>query len=644
MVFNCPKNQLLQVWHSPFIKKLENDSHLINVSIWHVLKVKLRNLLPDLRFVATDRRTALVDPENGRTTYAYDANGWLIQLTDPQNGATVYAYDRLGRELTKTLPNGVTSSHVYNAVGDETLQEERDASGTVLSRYASTYNNTGLKLSVTEKDGSVVTYRYYLNYALAREERVGNAPYVTEYFYDAAGNHLRTVRDGAQTSIFLDAANQIIKRVGPNGTTNFSYDADGNLSSEVAPDGSGKSYFFDGQDQLTAVEVKSAGNALSHRSEFAYDGLGRLVKSTEFTRSGTAWVLQSETGRVFDGLDTVQERDVNDALVAQLTRDGNIGGVLSRKAGASTSFFGYDGNGNVTLLSDAQGNSVGLYRYDGFGNALEVSGSVAVENEHRFSTKELHAPSGLYYYGFRFYSPALGRWISRDPIREVGGINLYQMVENDSVNFVDLYGLAERPKNWNSDKIAIVLNSFIPTKTAKAPLLNNPINGTFQGDNRGFKSDGGSYRTMHTIVMNRRTGKATAWETVGISETRDGIFARKNQAKNRESLHTYVSGDSCHGWDILIEGNGKDGLTPKSITAGITYYVKLHVNPNGAVTIINRNFDKYPAYEIWEYGNFNSSALIYGQKPSPRHSVFNLIPGAPMVRGGEGRGAGGGSW
>ena len=387
------------------------------------------------------RRTALVDPENGRTVYAYDNNGWLVRLINPQSGATVYTHDKLGRELTKTLPNGVVSSHVYNAVGDETLQEERDASGTLLASYASTYNPVGMKLSVTEKDGSVLTYRYYLNYALAKEERTGTSPYSTEYFYDAAGNPLRTVKNGAQTTTSTNTANQIIRKVGTNGTTNFAYDADGNLSSETAPDGSGKSYTFDGQDRLVAVEVMNAGGALSHRSEFSYDGFGRLVKSTEFTRSSGNWVKASERSRVFDGLDTVQERSENNQVLAQLTRDGNIGGILSRKVGANTSFFGYDGNGNVTTLSDAQGNGVGHYRYDGFGNALEVSGSSAQENEHRFSTKELHAPSGLYYYGFRFYSPALGRWISRDPIREMGGVNLYQMVRNNPVNLVDLYGL-----------------------------------------------------------------------------------------------------------------------------------------------------------------------------------------------------------
>ena len=389
------------------------------------------------------RRVAMVDPESGRTTYTYADNGWLTQLKDPQNGVTVYAYDKLGRELTKTLPNGVVTTHTYNEVGYETLLEERDALGRALSSYATTYNKVGMKMSVTEKDGSstsVVSYRYYLTYELAREERVGNGAYLVEYFYDAAGNHLRTLRDGVETTTYCDAANQITRKVGPSGTVNFAYDADGNLSSETNADGSGKSYSFDGRDQLIAVEMKSAGGVLSHRSEFSYDAFGRLVKSAEFERSGTAWVKQSERGRVFDGLDTVQERGESNQVLAQLTRDGNIGGILSRKVGASTSFFGHDGNGNVTLLSDAQGNGVGHYRYDGFGNALEVSGSAAQENSHRFSTKELHAPSGLYYYGFRFYSPALERWINRDPIGEKGGLNLYTFVDNNPINFVDNKG------------------------------------------------------------------------------------------------------------------------------------------------------------------------------------------------------------
>ncbi len=48
----------------------------------------------------------------------------------------------------------------------------------------------------------------------------------------------------------------------------------------------------------------------------------------------------------------------------------------------------------------------------------------------------------LVYYGYRYYSPALGRWLSRDPIEEQGGLNLYAFVNNDPVNKWDVLGLS----------------------------------------------------------------------------------------------------------------------------------------------------------------------------------------------------------
>ena len=50
--------------------------------------------------------------------------------------------------------------------------------------------------------------------------------------------------------------------------------------------------------------------------------------------------------------------------------------------------------------------------------------------------------SGVTYYGFRYYDPVTGRWPSRDPIGEQGGLNLYGFTYNDSINFVDPDGLA----------------------------------------------------------------------------------------------------------------------------------------------------------------------------------------------------------
>jgi hypothetical protein len=45
------------------------------------------------------------------------------------------------------------------------------------------------------------------------------------------------------------------------------------------------------------------------------------------------------------------------------------------------------------------------------------------------------------YYGYRWYDPVTGRWPSRDPIEEEGGINLYGFVGNKSINKIDVLGL-----------------------------------------------------------------------------------------------------------------------------------------------------------------------------------------------------------
>src|SRR5437867_4392916 len=86
-------------------------------------------------------------------------------------------------------------------------------------------------------------------------------------------------------------------------------------------------------------------------------------------------------------------------------------------------------------------SSVAAYKYDPYGNLISSSGTLAGANVYRFSSKEQHANSGMYYYGYRFYDPNLQRWLNRDPIQELGGINLYAYVLNRPAEMIDAIGL-----------------------------------------------------------------------------------------------------------------------------------------------------------------------------------------------------------
>jgi RHS repeat-associated protein len=89
------------------------------------------------------------------------------------------------------------------------------------------------------------------------------------------------------------------------------------------------------------------------------------------------------------------------------------------------------------------GQTVARYDYDAFGNGITNTAPELGEDvcPFGFSTKLTDGETGVVYYGFRYYAPEMGRWLSRDPIEEGGGLNLYGMVGNDPVNKWDYLGL-----------------------------------------------------------------------------------------------------------------------------------------------------------------------------------------------------------
>jgi RHS repeat-associated protein len=75
-----------------------------------------------------------------------------------------------------------------------------------------------------------------------------------------------------------------------------------------------------------------------------------------------------------------------------------------------------------------------------FGEVLRATGPLAYVNPFRFSTKYQDDETGFLHYGYRYYDPGTGRWLSRDPLEEKGGANIYGFVVNSPINKFDKDG------------------------------------------------------------------------------------------------------------------------------------------------------------------------------------------------------------
>ena len=106
------------------------------------------------------------------------------------------------------------------------------------------------------------------------------------------------------------------------------------------------------------------------------------------------------------------------------------------------------------------GSENGVELYDDFGRTISRSGSMADFFRMRFSTKYFDSETGLYYYGYRFYSPSLMRWLNRDPIEEKGGLNLYGFCGNNPIGVYDTDGCAVQISQ-SGREITVTLNITI---------------------------------------------------------------------------------------------------------------------------------------------------------------------------------------
>ncbi|WP_174889481.1 RHS repeat-associated core domain-containing protein [Candidatus Williamhamiltonella defendens] len=98
--------------------------------------------------------------------------------------------------------------------------------------------------------------------------------------------------------------------------------------------------------------------------------------------------------------------------------------------------------GSSTLELDGKGEIISLEEYYPYGGTAVWTARNQTEADYktrRYSGKERDT-TGLYYYGYRYYQPWVGRWLSSDPAGTVDGLNLYRMLRNNPINHIDKTG------------------------------------------------------------------------------------------------------------------------------------------------------------------------------------------------------------
>ncbi len=241
------------------------------------------------------------------------------------------------------------------------------------------------------------------------------------------------------------------------------YDLDGNLTQDGRWD-----YTWDSENRLIKMQSRSSPPSGSNRKlEFEYDYMGRRIRK-KVTDLDTSTLLR-DIRFLYDGWNMIAEMKgtgTSDKVRAYLwgldlssseSGAGGVGGMIGEwlESESTFHFAGYDGNGNVAgLVGGATGTINAAYEYGPFGEPLRVTSSLAKTNlTIRFSSKYTDDESDLIYYGHRYYTPSMGRWINRDPIEEQGGLTLYGFVKNNAPNSFDRFGLGKveikNVQNWD---------------------------------------------------------------------------------------------------------------------------------------------------------------------------------------------------
>ena len=433
-------------------------------------------------------RLVKVDRNSGEETVttAYNVEDQIVSNEYKVDGMTTredITYDDYGRVAAKTETDGsvvTTTAFEYAegkedqikavSIGDTKHRFEYDALGRV----------TRKELLDGERplvDESIEYLRYgenSLDLVKEHDVRIGDAISTTEYEYDVSGNITSIKRDEYETRYRYDELGRLVREDNPvlDKTVVYKYDAGGNILLK-------KEYKYSLEDRLysptiTSYTYASKGNKdqlINFNGEkISYDVMGR---PTTIGDHKLAWNKKGKligyddiaytyglngirTSKTVDGVKTTYSL-LNNKILAEKS-DGKE--IIYRYS--SDKLIGFAFNGVEYIYErNIQGDVLRIYRkdslslvaeyhYDAYGNHEVINHTdekIGDVNPFRYRGYYFDVETGWYYLNARYYSSAMGRFISPDELSildetksQINGLNLYMYCGDNPVMNVDPSG------------------------------------------------------------------------------------------------------------------------------------------------------------------------------------------------------------
>ncbi|WP_100158945.1 RHS repeat domain-containing protein [Proteus columbae] len=362
--------------------------------------------------------------------YEYDAVGNIICL---KNDAEATRYWRNQKVVPENRYVYDSLYQVVSATGRESANQKTPASMqsqpvTALVKDAHSYTNY-TRLYTYDRGGNLIQIRH-------------NSPTAQQSFTQniCVSNKTNRALLGSQCS-------------DPQKVDSY-FDKSGNLTKLL----NGDALLWNNRNELEATNKRIESGSLYEGETYQYDSKGQRATKLRGRKQGSSDKLEKVTTHYLSNIEVweIGESPVKEKYSVVQVKAGTSANVralcweIGSPQGIENNSLRYsydDGIGNSGLETDGKGQLVSYEEYYPYGGTAIWSSENAVEADYktiRYSGKEKDS-TGLYYYGYRYYQPWIGRWLSTDPAGTIDGLNLYRMVRNNPVTLHDPDGRAPTP-------------------------------------------------------------------------------------------------------------------------------------------------------------------------------------------------------